>query len=224
MTKKNILVIAAHPDDEVLGMGGTIAKLVREGHNVFLVVLSDGGFARDHSSVQMKQEALRLSCECLKIKNLMQFSFRDNHFDSYPVSDIVQKIEESVKTICPNIVYTHSPFDLNQDHRVTFEASMIACRPLPSSPIEQILTYEVPSSTDFGQAHSVPAFKPTVFEILSKEDILKKKQALDFYREELREFPHPRSWENIQSLMTVRGCSVGAPAAEAFVLERFIRK
>lgn len=224
MTKKNILIIAAHPDDEVLGAGGTIAKLGREGHDVFLLVLSDGGFARDHSSVQMKQEALRLSCECLQIKNMLPFSFKDNHFDSYPVSDIVQKIETAVKTFSPNIVYTHSPFDLNQDHRVTFEASMIACRPLPSSSIEQILTYEVPSSTDFGQLHSVPAFRPTLFEVLSKEDVLKKKQALDFYRDELREFPHPRSWENINSLMTVRGCSVGASAAEAFVLERFIRK
>lgn len=224
MIKKNILIIAAHPDDEVLGLGGTIAKLNNEGHELFLIVLSDGGFLRDHSSVQLKQQALRLACETLAIKNLVQFSFKDNHFDSYPISDFVLKIEEVIKTVHPHIVYTHSPCDLNQDHRVTFEASMIACRPLPHSSIERILTYEVPSSTDFGQLQSTPSFKPNVFEGLTEDHILKKKQALEHYCDELRDFPHPRSWENIRALMTVRGCAVGTSAAEAFVLERSINK
>lgn len=222
--KKRILIICAHPDDEVLGCGGTIAKLTEQGHELRLLVLTDGESSRIDPAVDRKRKSLKASCEILGIASYEELSFEDSKLDACPIFDIVQEIEKMIKKFSPQVVYTHSPQDVNQDHQVAFKATLIACRPLPDSSIEQILTYEVPSSTDYGQAHSIPAFNPTVFEVLTDKHVATKMRALECYKDELRPFPHSRSRENIKALLTVRGCSVGSAAAEAFELQRMICK
>lgn len=222
--KKRILIIAAHPDDEVLGCGGTIAKHKRIGDEVYLLILSDGESSRANPDIESRMKALTASCQVLEIQNLKMSSFKDSHFDIYPLFEIIQEIENYAKSIAPHIVYTHSPSDLNQDHRVTYHATMVALRPIPESTVIKILTYEVPSSTEFGQSRSLPTFTPNYFEALSPEDIKHKTLALECYQLELRQSPHPRSLKNVHSLQIVRGHSVGVSSAEAFSIERFISR
>jgi LmbE family N-acetylglucosaminyl deacetylase len=221
MTKK-ILVIAAHPDDEVLGCGGTIAKHVRNNDEVYLLVLTDGEFSRAAPEIDKRAQCLSDSCRILGISQFKQLSFKDNQLDAYPLLEIIKEIEAFSKDIKPQIIYTHLPTDMNQDHRVAYLAALTAFRPQPGLSVEKILTFEIPSSTEWSPLQAFAPFAPNYFESLSQEDMKVKFEALRCYAHELRDFPHPRSLENIKALQMVRGTTVGVAAAEAFFLERFI--
>lgn len=220
-TTKKILVIVAHPDDEVLGCGGTISKHIRNKDEVHLLILSDGELSREVPELEKRSIGLSDSCSALGLLHFKQLAFNDSKLDTYPLLEIIRAIETFAKNINPHIVYTHSSSDINQDHRATYMATLTAFRPLPDSSIEKILTFEIPSSTECGP-QALPRFTPNYFESLTDEDITAKFKALNCYRHELREFPHPRSLEYIKALLTVRGSSVGVRAAEAFFLERLI--
>lgn len=222
--RKKILVIAAHPDDEVLGCGGTIAKHKRSGDEVYLLILTDGESSRPSPMLDKRAECLRASCQVLGIDNVKKLNFKDSLLDSYPILDVIREIEAYAQLVRPQVVYTHSPTDLNQDHRVAHLATLTAFRPLPDSSVELILTYEIPSSTDYGQSSSRSTFIPNYFEALSPDDVAQKMQALNCYADELRTFPHPRSLKNIEALQMVRGSSVGVESAEGFFIERLISK
>lgn len=221
---KRILVIASHPDDEVLGCGGTIAKHVRSGNQVSVLILTDGESSRQTPATEIRKKSLEKSCKALGVFNFKNLNYKDNLLDSYPILDIIRDIENFSEQMRPHIVFTHSLTDLNQDHRVAHIATMTAFRPLPDSSVSAILTYEVPSSTEYGQSLSRHTFSPNYFEVLSNEDVEKKIEALYCYSDELRDFPHPRSLKNISALLTIRGSSVGASNAEAFFLEKLISK
>lgn len=213
-----ILIIAAHPDDEVLGCGGTIARLNREGKEVHLLVLSDGEGSRN-GLVNDRQLALKKSCEILNIKKYEQSQFEDNAFDIVGILKIAKVVEEVIRSFRPDTIFTHFPHDMNQDHRVLCEATVVASRIQSMNFVKNLYYYEVSSSTECG---SDQVFKPTLYIELSSEDVAKKEQALLAYEKELHVFPHPRSLKAISAKLMVRGSESGFSYAEAFQV-RFSR-
>ncbi len=216
-----ILVVAAHPDDEALGCGGTIAKRVAEGDEVHLLFVADGVGARGGdaaSASNQRQRACDSAAEILSVSSISHLGFPDNKLDSVPLLDVIQRIEQKLAEILPSVVYTHHPGDLNVDHRLTCEAVMTACRPLPGSSVNEIYFFEVISSSEWSLP-GAEVFSPNVFEDITGY-LETKMKALEAYAEEMRPAPHSRSYEHLRSLALHRGHSVGFDAAEAFVLAR----
>ena len=227
MSINNVLVIVAHPDDEILGCGGTLAWHVKNGDNVFVLFLADGEGSRHtaqynvNNKYSAREKMANNAADIIGIKETSFLRLPDNRMDSIPLLDIVQKIEPYIQQQSPNFIYTHHSGDLNIDHRMTHQAVMTACRPQPNFCVSSILCFEVPSSTEWQSPNSNTPFIPNWFVDIS--DTLKvKEEALKKYENELHSFPHARSWEAIKSLAKWRGASVGAEAAEAFVLTRHI--
>jgi len=222
----NVLVVASHPDDEVLGAGGAMSRHIAAGDVVTVLILGSGLSARlnsparlnmDHLS-QLRADAARAAA-ILGVTDLRLFDFPDNRFDSVDLLDIVKATEQVVNDVQPKIVYTHHPGDLNIDHQRTAMAVLAVCRPQPGMSVERILAMEVPSATGWGDpAH---AFLPTVF-VNIDATLEQKKMAMAAYQSELREFPHARSLPSIEARARAWGSQVGIPAAEPFVLLREI--
>ena len=219
-----VLVIAAHPDDETLGCGGTVARHVDAGDHVKVIFVSDGVSSReDKITAKSRQAASRRACQILGAEIAVFFDFPDNQLDTVPLIEIVKKIENKITTIRPRIVYTHHPFDLNVDHSLVYRAVMTACRPQPPCSVEEIYTFEIPSSSDWLPFGGTKSFTPNLFVDISTT-ISKKLAALSEYDVEMRPFPHSRSYENIENLARFRGATVGLEAAEGFVVERILRR
>lgn len=208
-----ILFIAAHPDDEVLGAGGALARFIREGKDVMLLVLSDGEGSRENANPQRRLVALKRSCEILGIKKYLVKNFEDNAFDLLGVLKIAKVLEEIVTSFQPDTVFTHFPYDMNQDHQVLSSATLVATRVQAMNFINGIYFYEVPSSTECGNGQM---FRPNFYLELSKDDVEKKMNALKAYESEMREFPHPRSLKAIEAKLIVRGSESSHHHAEAF--------
>jgi len=225
----NVLVISAHPDDEVLGCGGTIARLAREGERVYLAVLGEGITSRyedrkeaDPSLVDGIRHRCKEAAKTLGAEDLFLFGLSDNRFDTIPLLDIVKKIEKLIGNLSPTIIYTHHEGDLNIDHSITYRAVLTATRPIQGNGVRDIYTFEVPSSTDWAFHQSGQSFQPNVFMDIT-ETLETKIQALSVYETEMRAFPHPRSAKAIQANARRWGSGVGCEAAEAFELIRSIR-
>ena len=220
---QNILVVAAHPDDEMLGCGGTIARLRKMGKNVHIVLLGEGPAARTiQKEEDLRSEARRSAQKAaatMGIDNVYFASLPDNRFDTIALLDITQFIENISAKIMPDVVFTHHAWDMNQDHRITHQAVMTAFRPLPNIPPVTLLGFEVLSSTEYTPANTAPSFNPNIF-INIAQTIETKLNALETYASEMRPWPHPRSFEAVTHLAALRGCSCGCEAAEAFVLYR----
>ncbi|MBW8000471.1 MAG: PIG-L family deacetylase [Planctomycetes bacterium] len=226
--QKKILVVAAHPDDEVLGCGGTIARLAQEGNDVYVAILGEGITSRYESQKDVDEklvDALRKHAHevsnILGVKELFLYNLPDNRFDTLPLLDIVKKIEGLIEKIKPEIIFTHYDGDLNIDHVLTVRAVLTATRPLPEQIVRKIYAFEIPSSTEWSFSQTVRAFSPNVFMDISS-DLEKKLEAMQVYESESRTFPHPRSPEAIQALSKYRGSQSGLKAAEAFCLIREI--
>jgi LmbE family N-acetylglucosaminyl deacetylase len=218
---RTILVVAAHTDDEALGCGGTIARHVAEGDAVYAVFLADGVTSRpDASSAQLEQRnsVAAKAHEILGIKKVYMLGFPDNRMDGVPLLDIVQRLEEVLEKVQPEIVYTHHCGDLNVDHRLTHQATLTACRPVPRASVKEIYAFEVLSSTEWNTPGANP-FMPNVFVDISRY-LDAKIAALRAYELEMREEPHSRSIENAIRLAELRGNTVGVKAAEGFSLVR----
>jgi N-acetylglucosamine malate deacetylase 1 len=227
---KKILVVAAHPDDEVLGCGGTIAKHSKNGDEVHILIIAEGITSRDDTRDVKKRQGdlslLRQSAqqakEILGASSLTVEDFPDNRLDSIDRIEIVKRIEHSLRKIEPEIVYSHHAGDLNIDHRVVHDAVAVACRPSPGSLTKTVLFFEVPSSTEWQMSGGSHSFCPNWFTDISKTIDIKLK-AMECYQSELRPWPHPRSLDAIRHLACCRGASVGVECAEAFILGRRIR-
>lgn len=225
---RKILVVAAHPDDEVLGGGGTIAKHTLEGDEVYLLILGEGVTSRYSQREKAKEELKQLKSQTRKASKILGITkvlfrdFTDNQFDSVPLLTIVKTIEEIKEQIKPEIIYTHHHGDLNVDHQITFEAVLTACRPLKSETVKEIYSFEVPSSTEWNSPHAQNYFMPNVFVDIT-ETFEKKIEALRAYQGEIREYPHPRSPEALRAIAMRWGSTAGCEAAEAFELIRAIR-
>ena len=222
-----ILVIAAHFDDEVYGCGGTISKLVREGHKVYVCILTDSCSSqytdRANEMIAQKKEESQIVNNIFGIEKTYTFDFPDMQLDTIPHVELNQAIEQCIRDIKPTIVYTHHGGDVNKDHRLVFESTMVAVRPMEGSSVKRVLCYEVPSSTEWAPPTPSNMFSPNVF--VDIEDVIDKKiDAIKAYNSELREYPHPRSVENVINQAHLRGASVGLKAAECFMLIREIDK
>lgn len=216
---KKILLVVAHPDDEVLGCGATVAKHVQAGDEVHLLVLADGETSRAQADLSHRHGALAKSCQTLGIKTHQQESFPDNQMDSVPLIHIVRKIEERLKAIKPELIYTHYVHDLNVDHQITHAAVLTACRPQPGASVREIRCFEVVSSTHWTSSQAGHTFSPNLF-IDVASTLAQKMAALKHYDAEMRPWPHQRSYKGLEVLAQFRGASVGVEAAEAFVIER----
>ena len=207
-------------DDEVLGMGGTIARHVASGDAVTVCVACKRAYNHefDATLVQEEKDAARKAAEILGYADLRFLDLRDELLDER-LLDVIVPIEGSAKSVQPTVVYTHHRGDSNQDHRAVFAASMVACRSLDGQAIERILAYEVLSSTDQAPPFPELAFQPSAYvNVVGFLD--RKVAAMQAYAREIREFPHPRSAEGIEILAKKRGMEVGMPAAEAFAVIR----
>lgn len=221
---KTILVIAAHPDDEVLGCGGTIARHVAEGQVVQVIFMADGVGSRNGQgapAMAERQAAKESALRILGVSSSHSLDFPDNYMDSMPLLDIVQPLEMLIHEIQPCTIYTHHHGDLNVDHRITHQAVMTACRPLPGSAIREILTFEVMSSTEWTNAEQ-HTFEPNVLVDITDHWSIKLK-ALESYTLEMRPAPHSRSIEHLDALARHRGACVGMDRAEGFRLIRGLR-
>ena len=223
----SILVIAAHPDDEVLGCGASIKKWALAGRRVDIVIMAEGATARDSSRNRSERSGeivnLRNAAENARGKlgaaSVTLLDFPDNRMDSVPLLDVIKPIEDEISRRNPQVVMTHHAADLNIDHQIVHSAVITACRPLPRTTVSRILTFEVPSATGWGDANSASSFHPNWYEDVS-ETIAAKLAALREYHEEMRPWPHARSYEAIEHLARWRGASVGLEACEAFKLFR----
>lgn len=221
---KIILVIAAHPDDEALGCGGTIVRHVAEGDTLHAVFMADGVSSRSNSTsedLERRLGAAKRAHEILGLQRVEYLGLPDNRMDSLPMLEVVQALEAIIRAIKPQVIYTHYHGDLNVDHRVTHQAVMTACRPLPGGSVKEIYSFEVLSSTEWAAPQQEP-FTPNMFVDIS--DFLEIKfKALQAYGHEMRPAPHARSMEHAKHLARLRGYSVGVAAAEGFVAIRQIR-
>jgi N-acetylglucosamine malate deacetylase 1 len=223
----NVLVIAAHPDDEVLGCGATIAKHSQQGDTVHVRILAEGVTSRDQQRHREERRvelshlemAARRAAEILGVSSLQLHDFPDNRMDSCDLLDIVKVVEQAIADCRPEIIYTHHQGDLNIDHQRIHEAVVTATRPLPGSLVKTLLCFEVASSTEWRVHNSALAFMPNWFVDVSQTLPLKL-EALAAYATEMRPWPHARSIEALEYLARWRGSTVGVAAAEAFIVGR----
>jgi len=224
---KKILIIAAHPDDEVLGCFGTVAKMVKEGDEAYTLILGEGKTSRDEQrSIENKKAELNIlnqeiekANSVINIKKTFIENFPDNRFDSVDLLDIVKAILKVKEEIKPDIIFTHYENDLNIDHQITYQAVVTATRPMEDESVKEIYSFEVLSSTEWNYPLS---FSPDLFFDIS-ETIKLKKEAMKQYDSELCQFPHPRSIEGIELNAKYHGMRVGKAYVEAFKTVRVIK-
>ena len=216
---KKVLVIAAHPDDEWLGCGGTLLKHLKEKDAVFTVFVSDGFSSRNEEETQLDRNK-----PCIELMKTIGaedpyfMNFPDNQLDKIPRLEIIKEIEKIKKEIKPNIVYTHYSDDQNIDHRIVSDCVHTAFRPQPGELAEAILQFEVLSATDWT---FLKPFSPNLFVDIT--DYLEEKiELLKFYEGEMKDTPHSRSVDNVRNLALLRGSTVGRRAAEALIVSRLI--
>lgn len=218
-----ILCIAAHPDDEALGCGGTLARHAAAGDEVAVCLVAEGLTSRaggsDAAALAELAAAARRAHALLGVRETRLLGLPDNRLDALPRLEVIQRIEQVIAEVQPDVVYTHAAADLNLDHQIVHEAVLTACRPLPGQGVKRILCFEVPSSTEWRGAGSAPAFAPNWFVDISAT-LAAKRAALGEYAGEMRPWPHARSIEACEHLARWRGASVGVEAAEAFMLAR----
>ena len=224
-----VLVIAAHPDDEVSGCGATAARLVMDGHEVHFAILGEGVTSRhsdradaDAAQLATLHRQAHAAAAKIGVKNLVLDKLPDNRLDTVPLLDIVKIIEDLVERIKPEVVYTHHGGDLNIDHTVIHRAVLTATRPTAGQPVREIYAFEVPSSTEWAFQRIEPSFRPNVFVDVTRT-LEAKIAAMECYESEARKFPHPRSPEALRALAMRWGSVVGCAAADAFELVRSIR-
>ena len=233
----NVLIIAAHPDDEILGMGGTIAKHTSQHDNVTIIYMATGITARRKSAeykiksipkkiqekwqqeIEKLQQDARKSAKLLKVKTVKFFDFPDNEMDGIHLLKVVKVIEKEIKIAKPDRIYTNHYSDLNVDHKVVYNATLTACRP-SNVLVKEILCFEVLSSTEWSYPYN---FSPNYFSNIENH-VTKKVNAMKLFKSEIREFPHPRSSENIRNVAARWGSVCGFKAAEAFEMIRKIDK
>jgi len=224
MANRRVLVCAAHPDDEALGCGGTMARHGQWGDEVHVMFLADGvasrsGDGRDvDAELDERRAAANAAATILGANAPIFVAYPDQRLDAIPLLDVTQSIERVMGELKPDIVYTHHAGDLNGDHRIVAQAVLTASRPFPGQPVAAIYGFEVLSSTEWAFG-AQEAFRPSRFVSISGT-LPQKLRALEAYRAEMRDYPHPRSLEAVEALARYRGATVGEQAAEAFTVFR----
>jgi LmbE family N-acetylglucosaminyl deacetylase len=223
------LVIAAHPDDEILGCGATAARLVAEGNDVHFAILGEGMTSRhairddaDSAQLETLHKQAHAAAAKVGVKSVVAQKLPDNRLDQVPLLEVVKIVEELVDSLRPEVIYTHHGGDLNIDHGVIHRAVLTATRPVAGQPVREIYAFEVPSSTEWAFQRLEPVFRPNVFVDVTRT-LEAKIAAMECYETEVRKFPHPRSAEALRAIAKRWGSVAGCAAAEAFELVRSIR-
>ncbi len=206
----NVVAYLAHADDEVLGCGGLLTKLVSQKHDVTIVIASDCVVQR--SKLDDNNGHVFEAAKILGIKKIHFFYFNDQQFDNYPLLDFNKKFDKL--NLNPDLIITHPPTDLNQDHLMVYKSAMIVGRPVSNK--INIIACETPSSSEWGETVFQPHMYVDITNCLDN-----KIMAMKCYENELRAFPHPRSIEGIQLKAKQRGMEVGCMAAEAYQVLRW---
>jgi len=234
-----VLVVAAHPDDEVLGMGGTIKKLTKSGNDVKIIFMATGITSRrsadykNSDSYKVDQDVIetmekqikklrgdaKRASKIMGVKDVEFEEFPDNEMDVISNLQITKRIEKTIKNYKPDTIFTHSQHDINVDHRALYEATITATRPARSSSVKEVISFEVPSSTEW---YFPSRFSPNIFVDISKELPFKLK-ALKEYKTEIEKFPHPRSVKALEIISKRWGTVSSFYAAEAFYLVRQLK-
>ncbi|MBI96478.1 GlcNAc-PI de-N-acetylase [bacterium] len=221
-----ILFIVAHPDDEAIGMGGCLSLHSERKDKVFGISMTDGISSREGNISEEASERNFMATNSSKVLGftwLDNKKFPDNQMDTIPMLEVIKSIELVKQKIKPNIIYTHSPSDLNVDHKIVFQSTLTAFRPQNNEIWEEIRTFEVPSATDYGHRSISEVFQPNLY--INVESVFNKKiEALKCYKDEIRPYPHSRSLEGIKNLAQLRGNQVGLSYAEAFEIIRKIER
>lgn len=225
---ETVLAVVAHPDDEILGVGGTLSRHA-ETDEVHVCILSDGVTARyeertkkAENEIQRRRERARSACDHLGVKSVHIHEFRDQHFDAVPLLELIQTVEAKIDQINPSVVYTHHYGDLNIDHELTCKAVQTATRPLRDSSVKRVLAFETLSATEWSLPEPSNAFSPTVFVNIA-DHMEAKLDAITKYESELGEPPHPRTTKTIRQNAHVWGAKTGVEAAEPFELLREVQ-
>ncbi|MBT2734796.1 PIG-L deacetylase family protein [Bacillus sp. ISL-7] len=216
---KNVLVIAAHPDDEILGSGGTIKKLINLGYKVISVIAAKGRKEEEDRIRPLMLEANRH----LGVEEVLFLEFPNLLLETIPLHEINKSIEGLLDKYAPTKIFTHHYGDTNRDHQILFQAVLTAARPLPGKEPVEIICFETVSSSEWSQHTNDKEFKPNYFVDIT-DTIDDKLKSLHHYDVEMRPFPHPRSYDGVEYLARVRGMTVGVEYAEAFEIIRRVWK
>ncbi|AHJ97248.1 PIG-L deacetylase family protein [Hymenobacter swuensis] len=228
---KRILVVVAHPDDELLGLGATIHRLVhQQGCTARAVILGEGLTSRADmrkpeqwtTELAVHRANIGRATAAIGYHSTGVYDFADNRFDSVDLLDLVKVVEQEKESFQPDVIFTHHGGDTNIDHRRTFEAVVTGTRPVPGEPMRTILACETPSSTEWQAANYPNPFLPNFFLAVGEEDLAAKIAGMEAYEFEKRVYPHPRSPEALRILAQRWGIVIGQPLAEAFMLIRHI--
>lgn len=226
---KRALIISAHPDDEVLGCGGVISKYQPKGVEFKVVFIGEGSTCRfsnpfDELGIADIKQRKASAIKAMDYLQILDYQFHDlpcGRLDQVPIISINKIIEVAISDFEPDTVFTHSPYDANNDHKIVFNATIMATRPGAQNHVSRLFSYEVLSSSEWAFLNT---FIPNYFEQIREEDIVRKWQALKHYESEIRSYPFPRSSEGMRALAMTRGMQAGLAYAEAFHLVREFRK
>ena len=230
---KRIMIVVAHPDDELLGLGGTMNKWINEMDIItHVVILGEGITSRsdardvDKWEFELKQHQSNIinAQKAIGYHSFSTFNLADNRFDTIPLLEIIKIIEKEKANFLPDFIFTHHGGDVNIDHQKTFEAVMTACRPLSEEKVQAIITFETPSGTEWRASSDPKHFIPNLFVSFSRENLEAKILAMESYEFEKREFPHPRSSRALKIRAQNWGISVGVEFAEPFCIIRNVLK
>ena len=221
-----ILAVAAHPDDETLGAGGTLALHAARGDEVWVCIMSDGVTSR-HGEIERQKDCAVRACETLGVAHVEFVGLPDQRMDELSLLDLITPIEKQLAELQPDVVLTHFMEDANQDHRAVFRAVIVAARPMEGNSVSRVMCWETASSTEWAPPFPGTVFSPNVYvDISSTLDT--KLEAMKAYSEtfvsEVRPFPHPRSYEALEVYAKRHGIAVGLTAAEPFMLVREIAR
>jgi LmbE family N-acetylglucosaminyl deacetylase len=217
-----LLTVAAHPDDETLGAGGTMAWHAARGDTVWACILTDGVTSR-HDRVALQEECARRACETLGVEKVVFVGLPDQRLDTLSLLDVITPIEECIRDLGADVVLTHFGGDVNEDHRLVARATMVATRPVAGSSVKRVCAFEIPSSTDWAPPIPGSVFTPNLYVDISETlptKLTAMKAYADTHHSEVRPYPHPRSMEALTAYAQRHGVASGLLAAEPFKLLR----
>ncbi len=226
MKKKNILIIAPHADDEILGVGGTISKYINNNYDVIILILTNANIGAPE--LYTKNDIKKIRAEAIKshkflgVRKTIFADFPALKLDQYPSYQISNYINKLIIKYKPNLMFLPYPDDIHVDHKITYQSSMVAARPINKVSIEKILLYEVLSETNY-TLHMKKKFNPNYFENIT-DTIDFKLKAMSYYKSQLKKYPNSRSLEMIKYLASFRGAFINAKFAESFMVERIINE
>lgn len=224
LKNKNILIVGAHSDDEVLGLGGMVLNAKKLGSKVTVLIATDSvseQYDNTKNNLIERDNSLEESCKILGVNNFTRLDFPDMKLDSILHVDLNKAISKFINNKNFDTVFIHHPYDINLDHRLLFESILVVARPTPDQKIKTIITYYTPSSTEWNAIDNARIFVPNLY--LDIEDVIEEKiSAILKYKSEIKEYPHPRSIKNIKNMAAYFGSQVGLRLAEPFRLIRHV--